>query len=195
MICREEHPLAAGGITATYTRISEGLTIGIRAAGVDAELARASDPTVPLRDRQATLPCFGSTTRAEIVVDGRKLVGSAQHRMRGLMIQHGSILVGPTHRELIRYLNASDEVRERYARRIEASTTSLRESGWRGGDDDETEALIDALANGMRSVLGSKLTSAPLGAAERGDTERLAEEKYSADWWNMPAPGIRPARL
>lgn len=192
IICRDDDLIASGGITATYTRISEGLTVGIRALGVDAELAHASDPSVPLRDREATLPCFGSTTRAEIVVDGKKLVGSAQHRMRGLMIQHGSILVGPTHRDLVRFLNASDAARERYGRRLAESTTSVRESG---GTVSDYSTIASILADGMRQQLELDLTSQPLSAEDNAKVEQLAEDKYAADWWNLPEPGTQPQRL
>jgi lipoyl(octanoyl) transferase len=192
VICAESDPMAAGGITATYARISEGLVEGIRALGVDAVLARTSDPSVPLRDRQATVPCFGSTTRAEITVGGRKLVGSAQHRMRGLMIQHGSILVGPEHLRLIEFLNAAPELRERYASRLSAATTSLKESGWSGNDRGE---IIGVLADGMRRVLGIDLTAEYLSTDEIAATEQLSIEKYAADWWNLPEPGTSPRRL
>jgi lipoyl(octanoyl) transferase len=192
VICAESDPMAAGGITATYTRISEGLVEGIRSLGVDAVLARTSDPTVPLRDRQATVPCFGSTTRAEITVGGRKLVGSAQHRMRGLMIQHGSILVGPEHLRLTEFLNAAPELRERYASRLSAATTSLKECGWCGND---RMAIVEALADGMRRVLGIDLIPQHLSTDEISVTEQLSVDKYAADWWNLPDPGTSPRRI
>jgi lipoate-protein ligase A len=38
-------------------------------------------------------PCFATTTRGEIVVNGRKLVASAQWRGEGAFLQHGSIMI------------------------------------------------------------------------------------------------------
>lgn len=38
-------------------------------------------------------PCFELPTRDELLLDGRKLVGSAQWREEGAFLQHGSILV------------------------------------------------------------------------------------------------------
>jgi lipoate-protein ligase A len=38
-------------------------------------------------------PCFERPAAGELVVDGRKLVGSAQWRDDGAMLQHGSILI------------------------------------------------------------------------------------------------------
>ena len=38
-------------------------------------------------------PCFDEPSAGELVVDGRKLAGSAQWRIDGALLQHGSILV------------------------------------------------------------------------------------------------------
>jgi len=38
-------------------------------------------------------PCFESPSAGELVLDGRKLVGSAQHREQDAFLQHGSILL------------------------------------------------------------------------------------------------------
>ncbi len=39
------------------------------------------------------MPCFAEPASGELTVGGRKLVGSAQWRDRGALLQHGSILV------------------------------------------------------------------------------------------------------
>ncbi|MBC7789270.1 MAG: lipoate--protein ligase family protein [Anaerolineae bacterium] len=56
---------------------------------VSAEMASPSGRT-PVPD---TLPCFDAAAPGEIVWEGRKLVGSAQVRHDGALLQHGSILV------------------------------------------------------------------------------------------------------
>ncbi len=182
VICTQDDPVAEGGITATYTRISQGLVAGLRALGVDAVMARHADPSVPLRDREATVPCFGSTSRAEILVAGRKLVGSAQHRMRDLMLQHGSILMGPTHKEIVGFLKTGERARERYRSLLEASTISMREAGWSGSYEDASTAL----GAGLAKTLALEWTGGELSSREIERTEQLAEDKYGADWWNLP---------
>lgn len=197
VICREDDPVAAGGIIPTYGRISAGLAQGLRKLNVNAEIARSPDPAVSHQLDQATLPCFGSTSRAEIVVDGRKIVGSAQHRMRGLVLQHGSILLGPKHRGLVRYLRVDEVMRERYLRRITESTTSLAELGWDGTTADATAALAEGLSAELgitwQSIQSSDdgSSSPPITDAEEREIERLAREKYAADWWNL---GLRSGR-
>lgn len=77
------------GLTAVYERVNALLLNALHALAVPAELvrphARAQSPTA--------VPCFAEPAWNEIVVGGRKLVGSAQWRDEGAMLQHGSILV------------------------------------------------------------------------------------------------------
>lgn len=75
-------------LTATYTRLSEILVDALRALGVAASIAAEARAS---RDDGA--PCFAAPSRGEIVVDGRKLVASAQWRNGDAYVQHGSILI------------------------------------------------------------------------------------------------------
>ena len=80
---------AAGTLGDAYERINGLLLAGLRTLGVDCAPAgaagRASPPTVA--------PCFEHPAPGELVHGGRKLVGSAQWRDEGAVLQHGSILL------------------------------------------------------------------------------------------------------
>ncbi len=80
----------AASLRATYSRINRILLAGFTRLGVSAEVAtsakRAESPSVR--------PCFETPGEGELVAAGRKLVGSAQWRDEGALLQHGSILVG-----------------------------------------------------------------------------------------------------
>lgn len=72
-------------------------------------LARLSVPVTPAeRTARAVAPgaapCFDAPAEGELVVDGAKLVGSAQVRLDGALLQHGSILVDDDQGRLVRYL-------------------------------------------------------------------------------------------
>jgi lipoate-protein ligase A len=73
----------------TYSRINRVLLDGLARLGVEAELAsiteRAQTPSVR--------PCFETPADGELIARGSKLVGSAQWRDEGALLQHGSILV------------------------------------------------------------------------------------------------------
>lgn len=73
----------------TYARINLILLDGLNRLGVDVELASPTEraPAPSIR------PCFETPGEGELVARGNKLVGSAQWRDEGALLQHGSILV------------------------------------------------------------------------------------------------------
>ena len=77
-----------GSLPETYRAIHDAIATGLRALGVPARLAPAAGPVAP--DAGA---CFASPAGGEVVVGGRKLVGSAQVREGHGFLQHGSILL------------------------------------------------------------------------------------------------------
>lgn len=83
-------PAAAGeSIAAAYEWINDLLLRALRRLGVQATIATPSG-RAPAPDAN---PCFAEPTEGEITVGGRKLVGSAQYRDAGALLQHGSILI------------------------------------------------------------------------------------------------------
>ena len=78
-----------GSLRESYRAINRLLIHGLRLLGVDASEA---DPH-GAAPRPGVSPCFMVPTKGEIVAGGRKLVGSAQVREGGALLQHGSVLV------------------------------------------------------------------------------------------------------
>ena len=73
----------------TYARINRILQSGLSRLGVFVDTAGRSDrAAVP-----SIRPCFETPAEGELVAQGAKLVGSAQWRDGGALLQHGSILV------------------------------------------------------------------------------------------------------
>jgi lipoate-protein ligase A len=77
-----------GGLREAYLAIHQMLAAALRRMGVAAELAEPGRP-VPL-DAGA---CFARAAGGEVMVNKRKIVGSAQMRQRSALLQHGSILL------------------------------------------------------------------------------------------------------
>jgi lipoate-protein ligase A len=77
---------------ALYSAINHLLLQGLARLGVAAQLA-SGDATAHPRSL-GTGPCFDTASDGELVVAGRKLVGSAQWREEGAVLQHGSMLIG-----------------------------------------------------------------------------------------------------
>ena len=73
----------------SYHRINRLLVTGLRQLGVPVTVAVPADRALP----PTAAPCFERPAAGELIVNGRKLVGSAQWSDEGAMLQHGSILV------------------------------------------------------------------------------------------------------
>ena len=76
-------------IYGNYKAVSEALCVGFNRIGVQAILA--PDTRKPQANGDSDPPCFVSTSRYELMVDGRKIAGSAQRRIRRSFLQHGSL--------------------------------------------------------------------------------------------------------
>jgi lipoate-protein ligase A len=112
----------------------------------------------------------------EISIGKRKLVGSAQRRINGSVLQHGSILVGDEHLQITKYLAAKNEAwRERVKKYMEKNTASLSEIT----DKILTyDLLANALQKGFRQELGIDFVETEMSLAELEHAKQI-ESKFS----------------
>jgi lipoate-protein ligase A len=161
-------PCAADGPLRTeYARINALLTSALIALGAPVTVATpAGRAALP-----SAAPCFAEPAHGELVLGDRKLVGSAQWRDRGALLQHGSILVDDDQSTI------PDLMREPVSRLASAAT--LREALGRAPSVGEVAgALFDAVHT--HADPGAR----PIGADER--LEREAAElaaRYRDDAW------------
>jgi len=80
---------AAGDLRESYAQINRLLLAGLAALGVRANVVEST----ARHESLSTAPCFDHPSVGELVVHDHKLVGSAQWRAEGALLQHGSILV------------------------------------------------------------------------------------------------------
>lgn len=96
-------------ISQIYEKISRAIVEGLNLLGVEVQLEKSQPNFQKFYKTTASIPCFSSSARYEIQHNGRKLVGSAQRRYtlneKEVVLQHGSILIGPEHKSLIDFLN------------------------------------------------------------------------------------------
>ncbi len=163
--CSEGEGPAAHPLPEACRILGECLAEGLRRGGVEAELA----PGGRAGGRHGA--CFASASRWELTCGGRKLVGSAQRRTRGALLQHGSLLAGPEHLRLAELIPPP----ARADPSLEASSTHLAECAEKPLD---REFLVDCLAAGFGEVLGLPVREEPLTPMERQRAEILARETY-----------------
>jgi lipoate-protein ligase A len=84
-----------------YRVISSGIEKGLRDLGLPVEYVRRSAPAVSPADPSSSISCFSSSARWEILLAGKKLVGSAQRLTADGFLQQGSILTGSGHSGLM----------------------------------------------------------------------------------------------
>ncbi len=91
--------------------------------------------------------CFASTARSELTFDGKKLVGSAQKKIGGKVLQHGSILCGSLHKEIVNFLSAQDEEKAAVMKELEARTITVEDIT---GKPTDYQELSNALVSGVK---------------------------------------------
>jgi lipoate-protein ligase A len=145
-------PFYTSSVGELYSRISRGLARGIRHLGVPASLEKR---TLDIRSHYRnpdSVSCFSAAARSEVLVDGKKLVGSAQRHLSWGILQHGSILTGDAHLELPRFVRGMDEEgRERLRRIMERKTVSV--GGYLGREADYAE-VAEAVRRGVEEEMG-----------------------------------------
>ena len=169
-------PRASGGIVESYRRLSEGLLAGLRSLGVDATQA-AGQKTA---SSETTAVCFETPSDYEITVAGRKLVGSAQWRARGGVLQHGTL---PLHGDLARivdYLAFSDPERRAQRSRLHRKALTLEEAT---GAVLPFDRVARALADGFASALNLTLVPGKLTSQEIALSTQICDQVYANPEW------------
>ncbi len=82
---------ALGGLREAYLQVNAALVEALRSLGVAARAAPRTGAAPP----PSAGDCFAEAAPGEVTVGGRKLVGSAQARVDGSLLQHGSLLLAP----------------------------------------------------------------------------------------------------
>ena len=134
-------PIATfGGLRAAYRAIHARLAAALHALGVAATLA----PDHP-RPPESPGSCFAAPVGGEVLVGGRKLVGSAQVREGRAFLQHGSILLAGS-QEVITAVSRKPQA-------ASAATTLSAELGRRVMWDEVAEAVVRAWGDYFTSTI------------------------------------------
>ncbi len=143
-------------IMESYRWICEAIVISINRLGFDASF-------VPLND---------------IIVKGKKVSGSAQTRRNGVLLQHGTLLLGVDVDKMFCVLKVpSEKLRDKIIKDVKERVTSL------AGTTFDDMAL--SLKTNFATKFDAKLLSDSLSTEEISRARWLAERKYSSKEWNL----------
>jgi lipoate-protein ligase A len=81
------HPWARLDVTASYLEITRPLVGLLRSRGLDVSFRGGTEAP------RKTENCFAGAACPDLVVQGRKILGSAQRRRQGALLQHASLLL------------------------------------------------------------------------------------------------------
>lgn len=188
MIVAEDYPGMPRSVTEAYRVLSEGLVHGFRRLGLKADMVNLSSEAEKMKYAAAgSAACFDSPSWYELVVEGRKIAGSAQTRQKGAVLQHGSILLEIDIDQLFRVLRfPSERLRERlrasFADKAVAINDLMRALGRPPVTLAEAEAAFEA---GIAEGMGIRLVPGELTPEEEELARQLAEEKYGSRDWNF----------
>mgnify|MGYP000868598840 CR=1 FL=1 len=182
VIIPQHDPCYDDRILTVYERISRSLLAAFRNLDVAVEFERAEKAATDFSRGELAALCYAGSVQYEILHHGRKLVGSAQRRLDGVVLQHGSILLGPRHLDLPYYLSRMDDNRRAAVRSyLERRTITLNELSKR---PVTYERLAQAMRCGFSAELKAEMVAEPLTAAEQQTAQRLlqsAGDRQSAE--------------
>lgn len=154
-------PGTGNSVTDTYSLIMQCLVQGLLSLGITPEVHDSIDPLIK-SGRHVKLPCFLAPNRNEIMIQGRKLIGSAQYRSKDAVLQHGSIPLTPAYTRLPDYLLLDDSEKREQRTLLEQKSISITEIA-----PSVTAAdLARALRYGFASVLSVADVTTPIDAPQ-----------------------------
>jgi lipoate---protein ligase len=157
--------LGNADVTTVYTKIYCAITDALRLLGVPADFSSGDAKNCP-----------------NLTVAGKKISGSSQTISRGVVLQHGTILVNvdlPKMFQLIKFKDLNCSLAASIGKR--KITCIQNELSHKISPD----TVANALVQGFKVILKIQLQESELTAAEKQTADKLAKEKYSTEEWNL----------
>ena len=153
----------------SYKEISKGLVTGLQILG----LRPAMNKDVK-KEKKSDI-CFNDPSWYEILVNKKKIIGSAQKRAHGKILQHGAILMDIDIKKYANCFNNSTELTEfNMKNRITSLRSELKER-------IHIEKLKSAIKEGFEESLEIEFIESRLTEDERELAEQLNKGKYSKE--------------
>lgn len=181
VIVPESHPNMPSTITEAYRVISKGLLEGFKLLGFDAYFAipRSKEEREKLKQPRSAV-CFDAPSWYELVVEGRKIAGSAQTRQKSVILQHGSLLQDVDVDELFdMFIFKNDRLKEKMKKAFVDKAVAINDISDRHISIEEMEKAFE---EGFKK--GLNIEFKPLSLTENQLAEvKVLEEKYRSEEW------------
>ncbi len=174
-------------ITESYKAISQAILTALRNLGLKVEMnpAPLSKGRVNIKrcgvkekisQAQKSSLCFDTPSYYEIIVNGKKIVGSAQVRKNGKILQHGSILIDIDIEKMCSLFKGGGKISQ-----VQEKVTSLNNELEK---EIEFKDLAPALKKGFEENFNIKLIPDELTRKESVLAQEIAATKFSTRKWN-----------
>jgi len=170
-------PSVAGSVLESYQRLAAALVTAVRDLGLPVEMEENAAPASAAKGPV----CFEVPSAYEIVVGGKKLIGSAQSRKKEGVLQHGTF---PLYGDLTRITQAlvfpdaqarAQAGKKLLARAVTAESVLGRIISW--------ETAAAAFVQAFETTLGVCMQPGELTAAELERALELVQNKYEHPSW------------
>ncbi len=171
-IVPENTGLLPNDVVESYKIIAEALVISLVEIGIKSDIKE-------INKKIATPICFNSSNWYELTVNSKKISGSAQRRLDGKILQHGSILMDFDYKRNLLLFNSSNEIDSinSLKKRITSVKGELKK-------EIDIKKLKAAIKYGFEKKFGLEFINSALSDEEMLLAKKLSEEKYKADEWN-----------
>ena len=158
--------LKAENINAVYAKFYGGIAEALRILGVNTDFNEGNAKTCP-----------------NLTVNSKKISGSAQSHKKGVVLQHGTLLVDVDLEEMFIFLRVPwAKTCMEVVNVAKHKITSIHKEIERAVSIKEVE---QALIQGFRRALKIELVNGELTVYECELAEKLCKEKYSTNDWNF----------
>jgi lipoate-protein ligase A len=121
-------------------------SVSLLMSGID--FAKSNSNFKELNKHKDGINCFNSSAKFEVQKLGKKIIGSAQRLYSNAILQHGSILLGPEHSNILNYINASEQEKLKMMGTINKHTDYIDLNNLQ---KSKTE-LLDLFVNELKNV-------------------------------------------
>lgn len=182
VVLPSSHPLAGTGVLDSFRRISYGLLRGLEVLGL-----RPYQAIPPRQENLQSPVCFEAPSDYEIECEGKKVIGSAQLRRKGGILQHGSIPLKGDIAAIADFLRLGAEGREGLKEKIRRRASTLSDLL---GREVSYEEAATAFIRGFREAFNLLLVPSTLTAFEEEQARNL-REKYAGEEWTFKLGGAK----
>jgi len=167
-VTADKQDLQVKDITEVYTKIYKGLAEALKILGLAADFNEGNARTCP-----------------NLTINGKKISGSAQCHKKGIVLQHGTLLLDVDLEKMFTFLRVP------WARTcmqvVNLAKNKITSLKIELGKEASLREAYQALVEGFEKAFEIQLFEGKLTPYECELAERLYKEKYLTDNWNLHA--------